>query len=277
MKPENFLSLGIIGDKRVAHSLSPRMHNAIMKRRGITGAYVPFPVESAVVGSAVAGIRALGINGVNVTVPHKKAVMDHLDQLSDTAQRAGAVNTILRRNKTLEGHNTDVGGFIDALEQTGFDVAGKTALVAGAGGAARAVLLALQALEPKRVILTGRDQNKVEPLAKEMLAVPLPWTELTHAAGEAGLIVNATAVSSPDESPELAALVGKMEAGPRGLIFDLNYGRRENFWQDLAQRRGSIFLDGLPMLANQARRSFAIWTGIEAPVEEFFQALTETT
>lgn len=277
MKPEKFLSLGIIGDERVAHSLSPRMHNAVMKRRGITGAYVPFPVESGLVGLAVAGIRALGIIGVNVTVPHKKAVMDHLDQLSDTAQRAGAVNTILRRNKTLEGHNTDVGGFTDALRQTGFDTAGKTALVVGAGGAARAVLLALQALELKRVILTGRDSNKVEPLAKEMLAVPLPWTELTHVGAEAELIVNAAAVSSPDESPELAAIVGKMEAGPCGLVFDLNYGRRENFWQDLAQRRGSIFLDGLPMLASQARRSFTIWTGIEAPVEEFFQALTETT
>lgn len=277
MKPEKFLSLGIIGDERVAHSLSPRMHNAIMKRRGITGAYVPFPVESAVVGQAVAGIRALGIVGVNVTVPHKKAVMDHLDQLSDTAQRAGAVNTILRRNKTLEGHNTDVGGFIDALGRTGFDMAGKTALVIGAGGAARAVLLALQALEPKRVALTGRDPDKVEPLAEETYAAPLPWDELPHAAGEAELIVNATAVSSPDESPKLAALAGKMEAGPCGLVFDLNYGRRENFWQDLAQRRGSIFIDGLPMLASQARRSFTIWTGIEAPAEEFFQALTETT
>lgn len=265
---------GVLGDQRVANSLSPRMHNAVLRSQGLAGIYLAFAVEPALLPQAVGGIRALGLAGANVTVPHKEAVAPLLDWRSEEAGLLGAVNTIVPKQGRLEGYNTDVAGFSDALESAGFQAAGCRALVMGAGGAARAVVLALKKLGAEEILLAGRDPQRTERVSQEVGGRALMLEDGLVAAQDTGLLVNATSVSSPAESPELAGQLAGLDLTPNcGLVFDLNYGRTENMWQILAQKSGVSFSDGLAMLACQARRSFQLWTGRDVPLNEFQQAL----
>jgi len=265
--------LGVMGDQRVLHSLSPRMHKAVISGLGLDICYLPFVVEPDQVGPAVAGLRALGALGANVTVPHKRAVIPHLDRLSARARRLGAVNTIVNREGSLEGHNTDVEGFSRALAQAGQPVPGRRVLVLGAGGAARAVVAALAEQEPDRLWVAARRQEAAARLTAELGGEPLALAQVAEPASQAHILVNATSVSSPDEGPELARLVQSLEPEHCRLIMDLNYGRRQNLWAELARRAGCLFQDGLPMLAHQARLSFRLWTGQEPPLKEFLRPL----
>ncbi len=267
--------LGVMGDRRVLKSLSPRMHNAVLRGLGIPACYLPFAVAPELVGAAVAGLRALGALGANVTVPHKRAVIPHLDRLSPLARRLGAVNTIVNREGTLEGHNTDVEGFARALGQAGHSARDQEVLVLGAGGAARAVVAALAGQEPRRLWVAARDRQAAARLTAELGGEPLALAQSPRAAARAHILVNATSVSSPAEGPELARLVRDLELPDCHLVLDLNYGRPQNLWADLAARRGCRFQDGLPMLAHQARLSFSLWTGQEPPLQEFLRPLEQ--
>ncbi|MDX2168884.1 MAG: shikimate dehydrogenase, partial [Deltaproteobacteria bacterium] len=131
--------VGIIGDP-VSHSRSPAMHNAAFAALKLDWVYVPFPVAAADVGAALAAVRALGLAGINVTVPHKEAVLAHCDRLTPLARRVGAVNTLVNQNGRLLGDNTDVYGFAATLRAQRIRLRGRHAIVVGAGGAARAVL-----------------------------------------------------------------------------------------------------------------------------------------
>lgn len=263
----------ILGDGRIFHSKSPLMHTEVMKLRGIQGIYVPFHVKQEAIGDAIRGIRALGIAGANVTVPHKEAVVPHLDSLSEDVRAVGAVNTIVPRGAGLEGHNTDIGGFADALAQAGFRAKHATALVFGAGGAAKGVIFALHGLGAKRIFISNRSRDRAEPIAESVGAEVVPFGPPSDIVEGADILVNATSVSSPEESPEMAELVGSMCLGKCALVLDINYGRKDNFWARLAESKHVPFLDGIPMLVHQARRSFQLWTGVEVTAEEYFEAL----
>ena len=267
--------LGIISDLRALKSKSPAMQTAVMKSLGINGIYLPFVVEPDQVESAVKGLRALGIAGVNVTVPYKETVMPYLDWLSPEAAGIGAVNTIVVRDGLLEGHNTDAGGFGDALKGAGHDPAGRTAVVFGAGGAAKAVIHALRTLGAARIILAGRNPEKIEAAAADLNVEPLPFPSFNNNNPGVHLVVNASSVSSPDESPETSEFIKGLDFPDLKMVFDLNYGREINFWRDLALKNEADFLDGLPMLALQAKRSFKIWTGLDPDADLFISALKE--
>lgn len=265
--------LGIIGDRRVVHSRSPRMHSAVMSRRGLDGAYVRFAVKPQDMATAIAGLKALGVTGVNVTVPHKRAVLPFLNSLSQEAAALGAVNTIGIGPEGLVGYNTDLDGFALALAESGFKPAGAKALVLGAGGAARAVVLALRR-SGAEVLVAARKPAQSRALCNELGGEGINLEQAAQAIANVLLLVNATSVSSPEESPEMMAWLDTLcPAAQLALVMDINYGRRENIWQGLAQRNRAGFIDGLAMLAHQARLSFQIWTGIDAPVDEFKAAL----
>ncbi len=263
----------IISDERVFRSQSPPMFSAILKRAGIKGTYVPFKVCPADLGQAIHSIRILNIAGANVTVPYKEAVIPYLDVLSEGARIIGAVNTIVRKGDVLKGYNTNAIGFMDALNQAGFNVAGKSAVVFGTGGAAKAVIFILNWLQAGSIIVTGRNEEKTRQIADLAGGEALSLNSLTKQPVLANLIVNATSVSSPDEAPELAALVGSLKISACELLMDLNYGRPENFWHAMAQNNGIPFRDGLSALAYQARRTFELWTGIQISPEEFLKAV----
>ncbi len=267
--------LGILGDERVAHSKSPAMHTAVLAEMSLEGVYLPFAVRPEMLASALEGIKALGLKGVNVTVPHKQGVAALVDELSPQARSLGAVNTLTLEGGVLKGDNTDVGGFGDALEAAGFEVRGQTALVLGAGGAARAVVAALGQLGASRVAVAGRSKERVRGLTDELGGEALDLEQGGRLAPEAGLLVNTTSVSSPAESPKMASYARGLSLSNCGLLVDINYGRKDNFWASLAKGAGVPFSDGLAMLACQARRSFIIWTGLEPALASFQRVLEE--
>jgi shikimate dehydrogenase len=265
----------ILSDERAGQSKSPIMFSRVLKRQGINGTYVPFVVQPQDLGQAVQSIRILHMAGANITVPYKEAVIPLLDVLSEGANIIGAVNTIVWDGNRLKGYNTNAIGIMDALTEAGFEVEGKAALVFGTGGAARAVVFILNWLRAATVFVAGRDRDKTKTLTDTLGGEPLEMASLSGRSIPVDIVVNATAVSSWDESPEMADLVSGLQIPGCQLVFDLNYGRQKNFWEELAQSKAIRFMDGLSALAYQARRAFALWTGMQVPPEEFLAALHE--
>jgi shikimate dehydrogenase len=263
----------ILSDERVFQTRSPQIFSTVMRRAGMNAVYVPFMVSPGDLGRAVQSLRVLNIAGANVTVPYKQAVIPHLDILSEGANIIGAINTVVRDGDRLKGYNTNAIGFMDALEEAGFDAAGKTALIFGTGGAARAVAFIFNWLRAERTLVVGRDLQKARILTDKLGGVPLPLDGLEGAEIRTDIVVNATAVSSAGESPQLAQLVQSLKIRGCSLLVDMNYGRLQNFWRELAAGLGVPFVDGLRPLAYQARRSFALWTRIQVPVREFLNAV----
>ena len=265
----------IIGDERVSHAKSPAIFSALLKRLGIKGAYVPFKVAPHQIGQALHSIKVLNIAGANVTAPYKEAVTPYLDILSEGANIIGSTNTIICKGNELKGYNTNAIGFMDFLHEIGFNADGKSALVLGTGGAAKAVVFILNWLRTKSIIIAGRDAQKTQQLVNRFRGEATAINTLADRPLVANIVVNATSVSSPDESPELAAIIERLEVRDCELVLDLNYGRSQNFWQEMALRNDIRFMDGLLTLANQVKRTFSLWTGIQVPQEEFLKVIKE--
>ncbi len=266
----------LLSDERAFRSKSPAVYTEILKRSGIQGAYVPFKVAPDQLGQAVQGLRVLNIAGANVTVPYKEAVMPYLDSFSEGAMMIGAINTIVRNGDELKGYNTNAIGFMDALRGIGFEMAGKTALVIGNGGIAKAVVFILNWLLADTIFIAGRNQEKSGRIVEKIGGRSISLETLEKEPIAADLVVNATSVSDPEESPEMDARVHKLQVPGCKLLVDMNYGRRNNFWESWALRNNTTFMDGLSTLAHQARRSFLLWTGIQISTEEFRQVLDDS-
>jgi shikimate dehydrogenase len=263
----------IISDERAFQLKSPVIFSTVLKRQGIKGTYVPFMVKRKDLGAAIQSLKILNIAGANVTVPYKEAAIQFLDVLSEGANIIGAVNTIVRDGDRLKGYNTNAIGIMDALSDAGIDVDGKNALVLGTGGAARAVVFILNWLRAGMIFVSGRRIDSARALVRQFSGEAVSLEALPDRSLPVDLVVNAMAVSSPDESAQMAAVVERLQLPQCELIFDLNYGRRRNFWQEKAAALGTRFMDGLSPLAFQARRTFALWTGLQVPPEEFIKAL----
>jgi shikimate dehydrogenase len=264
--------IGIIGDP-VSHSLSPRLHNAAFEALGLDYVYVPLPVRAPDVGAAVRGLAALGLRGANVTIPHKGAVLPYLDELSDDARLAEAVNTIVVDADGLHGYNTDVEGVRGALVAAcGDTLRGQPALVFGAGGAARAAALALSRLGCPLTIV-NRTPAAAERLAALITAgVPgascgwLPLSALTEQdVRRQRVVVNATSLGMTREGKVPALLADNVTAGQ--VVFDAVYASAPTDFLVAAQARGATVIDGLTMLLLQAAEAFSLWTGLPAPLE----------
>ena len=263
--------LGIIGSP-VDHSLSPVMHNHVIQALGLDFVYVPFPVEPDGLGDAVQGLRKLGVCGFNVTIPFKTAVIPLLDALSPEAALIGAVNTVIRDGNRLVGHNTDGIGFINSLrEDLDFFPRGATILMVGAGGAAKAALVALCEAGAATVVVANRTPHRAEDL-RTRLKENFPGVDITSASldvlqagdllGEIDLLVNttsvgmnATAFSGIDLSP----------MKPAARVYDMVYAPLETPLLLAARKRGLKAANGIGMLAAQGEAAFAIWTGCNPP------------
>lgn len=267
--------LGVIGDP-VAHTASPAMHNAALAGTGLDYVYAAFHVAPAALPEALAGMRALEFAGLNVTVPHKQAVMHHLDEISVEATAIGAVNTILCREGWLSGHNTDAFGIIQSLKIDGGlqSLPSKVALL-GAGGAARAILYALLAQdEVTEILLLNRTVEKAEALACDLDGqgkVQVASLAETSGLAEAGLLINSTSIGMhphEDDSP----LADPSCLHDRMLVADIVYNPLETVLMRQAATVGARSINGLGMLAWQGARSFEIWTGVQPPVAEMVAA-----
>ena len=269
---------GIIGDP-IGHTMSPAMHNAAFKSLGLNYVYVPFKVKSMELRKAIEGIRGLNLRGVNVTIPHKVAVVQLLDKLDPLAERIGAVNTIVNDEGILTGYNTDATGFLQTLHDRNIEPAEKKVLLLGAGGAARAIGHILTR-EKARVTILNRKQDLswAEDLAArlsrnyktEVKALELTAENLKKAVNNAEILVNATNLGM---SPEIDATPVPAELLRADLtVFDVVYNPLQTRLLREAKAVGAQTIDGLEMLVRQGAVSFEIWTGVKPPVEVMREA-----
>ena len=264
---------GIIGDP-VEHTMSPVMHNTAFKELGIDYRYVSFRVRQEEVGKAIEGMRSLDIRGLNVTIPHKVAVIPFLDKLDPLAETIGAVNTIVNDDGVLTGYNTDATGFLQALRGKGVEPAGKKIVILGAGGASRAISFSLAERDTYLVILNRQlELAWAENLArrisqlfeKEVKAMVLNDKNLEVVLEWADILVNATSVGmSPDvDGTPLPARLLK----PGQAVFDIVYNPIKTRLLREAEVAGAQTIGGLDMLVWQGALSFEKWTGQQAPFD----------
>lgn len=273
--------LGVIGHP-VEHTSSPAMHNAALAALGLDYVYTAFAVRPEELGQAIAGIRALNFRGLNVTVPHKVGVMTLLDEVSPEARAIGAVNTIDHREGRLIGHNTDAFGAMQSLRlDGGLETLPARVALLGAGGAARAILYGLlQRPEVEHVALLNRTPEKAGALAADLdpQGRRVRPGVLDASSGEqvaaSGLLINATAIGMSPH-PHVSPLPDPSCLHPGMVVLDIVYNPLETLLLRQARPAGARPVDGLGMLARQGARAFALWTGMEPPVEVMRAAALE--
>lgn len=247
----------------VDHSRSPALHNAAFAALGIDAVLVALPVSPAQLPAALRGMAALGFLGASVTVPHKQACLALCDRLDDAAEAAGAVNCLLFAGDALVGHNTDAGGFVDALQsELGREARGSRALLLGSGGAARAVAHGLHAAGAAEVVVVAR--------SAPTWCAARSWSELDELAAACDILVDCTsAVLSGGDYPAPLPL-DRLPGG--AAVVSLMYGRRLPLLE-AARARGLPAMDGAAMLVHQGARAFTLWTGRPAPLEAMRAAM----
>lgn len=261
------MRVGLIGNP-VEHSRSPKMQNAAFAALGMDHVYELWHTEDDEVAGRVASVRDSDVAGANVTVPHKQAVMAHLDEISGTAQRIGAVNTIIPDGDRLIGDNTDAYGFSASIHEKYPEFTPGTAVVLGAGGAARAIIVALQQMDASEVLIANRTHAKADALASELDATVIDWPGIAEVLPTANVLVNATSLGWHDETVLQEEIIARLADG--GLAADLTY-RNTPFLQS-AHRHGKLTLDGQGMLIHQGVRAFELWFGVTPPVDVMTQA-----
>lgn len=269
----------VIGDP-ISHSLSPCIHNAAFQHLQLDYVYVAFRVGHKQLDAAIQGIRSLRIYGINVTTPHKVAVIQHLDQLDESAMAVGAVNTILNDHEILVGYNTDGKGALMALEASKQGPANKKVVILGAGGASRAISYSL-AKKAHEVVILNRTLEKAEKLAMQLSKTfgnkvrcgPLCRDCMKKELKDANILVNATTLGmrpNHDKTP-----VDKDLLRPDLVVFDLVYDPHETRLLKEARSVGARPIGGLTMLVSQAAVSFEIWTEEKAPIDVMTKAALE--
>lgn len=251
---------GVVGWP-VQHSRSPAMHRAAFRSIGLDATYDAIAIEPAALHEQ---LDAIGLDGFNVTLPHKVAVMDWVDEVDDEARAIGAVNTVVRADDRWMGTNTDALGLRRALIESGVELEGR-AIVLGAGGAARAAVRALAGMDV-RIAARGLE-------AAAELGEAVAWPELAEAFGDATLVIQATSATMGDEAGEFAANLPLHALPEHATVCDLVYVPRATTVLHRAEARGLRTVDGTGMLVHQGAAAFELWTGRKAPVEVMRGAL----
>lgn len=265
--------LGIFGCP-ISHSISPAMHNAVIKAVGLDMIYLPFEIKSSDLKYAVGGIKGFGMLGVNITIPHKEAVMKLLDDVSEEAQLTGAVNTIVNKDGLLIGHNTDGYGYLSSLKQElNFNPKGKKIVILGGGGAARGILAALAKKGPKTITVANRTLARAVSLVKlfknkfpsiKFEAMSLDKNILRIYFQDTHLLINTTSVGMKKNE----ILETPIDALPKtAIVSDIVYNPLETMLLKKVKRLGLATHGGLGMLIHQGALSFKLWTGLDAPVD----------
>ncbi len=264
---------GIIGYP-IMHSVSPEMHNAAFAALNLDYIYVPFEIKPGNLPRAIQGMRALGLRGLNVTVPHKIEVISLLDELDPTAEKIGAVNTIVNDCGNLKGYNTDAPGFIRGLIANGVRIKGKNVVILGAGGAARAIACSLSdqcaeitILNRKAGIKRARDlaAGLKQVYRTEFKVLVLNKPNLKKVIMNADILVNATSVGMYPEANESPVPLDLLK--PDLIVYDIVYNPVETKLIKEAKHAGAKTIGGIEMLVAQGAISFKLWTGQRAPLE----------
>lgn len=273
--------IGVIGSP-ISHSRSPQMHNAAISKAGLDYVYVPFHVEADAIENAINGFRALNVVGINVTIPHKQSVMPFLTSISREAELIGAVNTLTFSDGEIHGENTDAPGFIKAMEDAGASPPmGKDVVVIGAGGSARAIVVALALTGAKKVTIANRTEVKAIALAEELsdkittnnetdgyitqlVGMGLTDARLAYAVSECALIVNTTSATMDNTHP---LLIDQNWIQSSTTVYDIVYTPPMTTLLIAASNRGCTIVGGIGMLVHQGAIAFERWTGVKPCVD----------
>jgi len=271
----------VIGDP-VEHSLSPCFQNAAFQHLGLDFVYVAFTVRAEDLRNAIAGVRSLGLYGLNVTMPHKINIINYLDELDENAEKIGSVNTVLNQDGRLIGYTTDGVGALNALKYNGINPSGKKIVILGAGGASRSVSFAL-INEAKELVILNRTVKRAEKLVSNLQNFVRERTKIRSGGlteenlkkelSDAHILINATPVGMSlmeDKMP-----LDERYLHPNLVVFDLVYNPIETKLLKKARAIGAKTLNGLNMLIHQGAASFEIWTGIKAPIHVMMKAAEE--
>lgn len=262
------LLFGIIGHP-LTHTLSPVLHNWAFRKLGINASYHVWDTPAEKLTAFLAALRTLPIHGASVTIPHKETVMPLTDRLTDNARDIGAVNTLYWENDALWGDNTDVTGFMAPL--LGRRAQPGTALILGAGGAARAAVCGLHRAGWK-VLLSSRTESRADRLAHSFQAAHVPWTERHEVRPD--LLVNTTPLGMSGPFQALSPWKGPLTG--ISLVYDLVYNPKETLLLIQARREGVEIIHGLPMFVHQGLAQFERWTGQRFPLPEAVSVLEES-
>ncbi|MGA3243687.1 MAG: shikimate dehydrogenase [Bacteroidota bacterium] len=268
--------LGVIGHP-IAHSLSPLLHNTAFSLLGLDCRYEAFDVEPSSLGTAIRDFKAKGFLGLNVTIPHKEAIVEFVDEQSDESKAIGAVNTLIFDRDRIHGDNTDVYGVAASLEEYRPRIQKQLAVVIGAGGSARAIIYALcSRFAPAEIVIANRGEERAKELISELKphakqttlrSVSLAGGDFDALLPKAALVVNATSVGmfpAVDQSP-----VGEQASFHSDqIVMDLIYTPLETRFLTQASRCGARTIRGLEMFLHQGARSFEIWLGRQLPLEQ---------
>lgn len=256
----NALLSGVIGYP-VAHSLSPRLHQYWLARYKVDGAYIPLAVSPDDLAGVIRVLPRMGFRGVNITLPHKEAVLDLVDEMDETAKKIGAINTLIFRDGRVIGRNTDAYGFITNLtSQVELDFSQTKAVVLGAGGAARGICVALQEAGVSEIVLINRTRDRAEAMAASLDKTirVADWSARHDVLSTAGLLVNTTSAGMKGKDP----LDVQLDTLPvESVVTDIVYTPLMTPLLEAAKARGNRVVDGLGMLIHQAVPGFEAWFG----------------
>ncbi|WP_343801661.1 shikimate dehydrogenase [Bacillus carboniphilus] len=258
---------GVIGNP-IKHSLSPLIHNQAFSLNDIEARYHAFKVEKEFLGAAVQGMRALGIGGFNVTIPHKEAVMDFLDDVDPLAKQIGAVNTVVQKDHKLVGYNTDGIGFVKGMRETISDseIENKKVLIIGSGGAAKAIYFTLLTEGFIHVDITNRSLSRAQnlifecphPTSNQSNALSLSEAESQLQSYE--ILIQTTSVGMSPEVDVAPIKLDKVQSGT--FVYDIIYNPFETKLLVKAKEKGCLTHNGLDMFIYQAAYAFQLWTGV---------------
>ncbi len=282
--------LGVLGWP-VEHSMSPVMHNAAIQAAGLNACYVPFPCPPEALGDVIAGLRGMAFLGANVTIPHKQAVIEHLDGLSEESRFTGSVNTLYWEGDRLMGTSTDAPGAVLNLRQAGIKLDGKRVVILGTGGAARALAFVLargsfagssggtETFALPQITILGRDRAKAERLTQDIAAGSAAGTAVragllsafASLGSGADLLINCTSVGMAPDVSECPIDPKLLE--PRQAVYDIVYQPRETVLLREAKATGCQTVEGIGMLVHQGAASFRTWFGHDPDTGIMFNAL----
>jgi len=279
---QNTKIVGVIGHP-IKHSFSPLMHNIAFDLLKLEYSYLPFDVPISSLKDALKGILALGIKGVNITLPLKEKIIDYLADISEEANVIGAVNTVVNENGKLHGYNTDVFGILETLSPYKEEITGSVVTIIGAGGAARSSIYTLiRHFKPKEINIINRTEQKAESLKNyfsakmlfsEIKTFSLVPPDLVDIFRNSNLIINTTSVGlSPEVDDSPTTIEDSFIKGQ--IVFDVVYNPLKTKLLQIAEKKGVRTLNGLRMFVEQGAKSFELWTGVEFPKEKIFKTLT---
>jgi shikimate dehydrogenase len=275
---DRFLIAGVMGFP-VMHSRSPRLHNYWLAHYGLSGTYLPLAISREGLGAALRALPALGFSGCNLTIPHKEAALDLVDEVDPLARRIGAMNcVIVRPDGSLAGRNYDAFGYIESIREAhrGWRADAGPIVVIGAGGGARAVLAGLIEQGAREIRLGNRTFTRAQELARSLGGpiAAIDWQERERALEDAAMLINTTSQGMVGE-PALDLALDRLPVN--ALVSDVIYIPRETPLLATARKRGNPTVNGLGMLLHQARPAFHAWFGIMPEVTPELRALIEAT